>query len=147
MTVRSNRQLSPQQMQYWQTIQDGYHQQLVMCELRRHKVDNLILCIHQPWLRPIVRGIATADIELDARFLNSLDKEYAIIEQLDWNTSGDQQTFIERYKERHGFYLKWILADMIHRNRKNRQYCVDLGFRMNGPNLGCIPKTRKCTKI
>lgn len=146
MIGRSSRQLTPRQMQYWQTIEDVYRQQLEMYEQKKHKVDDRIVSIHQPWVRPIVRGKATADVEFGAKISVSLVNGYAMIEQLDWNAfneSGDLQAAVERYRERHGCYPERILADKIYRNRKNRQYCAELGIRMNGPNLGRPPKDKK----
>jgi len=142
----SRRQLTPRQMQYWQTIQDVYQQQLEMYREKKHKVEDRIVSIHQPWVRPIVRGKATADVEFGAKISVSLVNGYAMIEQLDWNAfneSGDLQAAVERYRERHGCYPERILADKIYRNRKNHQYCAGLGIRMNGPNLGRPPKDKK----
>jgi len=142
----SSRQLTPRQMQYWQMIQDVYQQQLEMYKERKHKVEDRIVSIHQPWVRPIVRGKATADVEFGAKISVSLVNGYAMIEQLDWNAfneSGDLQAAAERYRERHGCYPERILADKIYRNRKNHQYCAGLGIRMNGPNLGRPPKDKK----
>jgi len=146
MIGRSSRQLTPRQMQYWQTIQDVYCQQLEMYKQKKHKVDDRIVSIHQPWVRPIVRGKSTADVEFGAKISVSLVNGYARIEQLDWNAfneSGDLQAAVERYRERHGCYPERILADKIYRNRKNHQYCAGLGIRMNGPNLGRPPKDKK----
>jgi len=142
----SSSQLTPRHMQYWQTIQDVYRQQQEMYQEKKHKVEDRIVSIHQPWVRPIVRGKATADVEFGAKISVSLVNGYAMIEQLDWNAfneSGDLQTAVERYRERHGCYPERILADKIYRNRKNHQYCAGLGIRMNGPNLGRPPKDKK----
>jgi len=146
LLTTSSRQLTPRQMQYWQTIQDVYRQQLEMYQEKKHKVEGRIVSIHQPWVRPIVRGKATADVEFGAKISVSLVNGYAMIEQLDWNAfneSGDLQAAVERFRERHGCYPERILADKIYRNRKNHQYCAGLGIRMNGPNLGRPPKDKK----
>lgn len=142
----SGRQLTPRQLQYWETIQDVYRQQREMYQEKKHKIEDRIVNIHQPWVRPIVRGKATANVEFGAKISVSMVNGYAMIEQLDWNAfneSGDLQIAVERYRERHGCYPERILADKIYRNRKNHQYCVGLGIRMNGPNLGRPPKDKK----
>jgi len=146
LLAASSRQMTPRQMQYWQTIQTVYRQQQEMYQEKKHKVEDRIVNIHQPWVRPIVRGKATADVEFGAKISVSLVNGYAMIEQLDWNAfneSGDLQTAVERYREQHGCYPERILADKIYRNRKNHQYCARLGIRMNGPNLGRPPKDKK----
>lgn len=146
LLAASRRQLTPRQLQYWETIQDVYRQQREMYQEKKHKIENRIVNIHQPWVRPIVRGKATANVEFGAKISVSMVNGYAMIEQLDWNAfneSGDLQIAVERYRERHGYYPERILADKIYRNRKNHQYCAGLGIRMNGPNLGRPPKDKK----
>ena len=146
LLAASGRQLTPRQLQYWETIQDVYRQQREMYQEKKHKIEDRIVNIHQPWVRPIVRGKATANVEFGAKISVSMVNGYAMIEQLDWNAfneSGDLQIAVERYRERHGCYPERILADKIYRNRKNHQYCVGLGIRMNGPNLGRPPKDKK----
>lgn len=146
LLATSSCQPTPRQMQYWQTIQDVYLQQQEMYREKKHKVEDRIVSIHQPWVRPIVRGKATADVEFGAKISVSLVNGYVMVEQLDWNAfneAGDLQTAVERYRERHGCYPERILADKIYRNRKNHQYCAGLGIRMNGPNLGRPPKDKR----
>jgi hypothetical protein len=143
---KSSNQLTPRQMQYWQTIQDVYLQQLEMYREKKHKVEDRIVNIHQPWVRPIVRGKATANVEFGAKISVSMVDGYVMVEQLDWNAfneAGDLQTAVERYRERHGCYPERILADKIYRNRKNHQYCAELGIRMNGTKLGRPPKDKR----
>lgn len=145
LSTSSNR-LTPRQQQYWETVQAVYLQQQEMYQEKKHKVDDRIVSIHQPWVRPIVRGKATADVEFGAKISISVVDGYTMIEQLDWNAfneSGDLQPAVERYKQRHGCYPERILADKIYRNRKNHQYCADLGIRMNGPKLGRPPKDKR----
>ena len=142
----SSNRLTARQMQYWQTVQDVYLQQLEMYQEKKHKIEDRIVNIHQPWIRPIVRGKATANVEFGAKISVSMVNGYVMVEQLDWNAfneAGDLQTAVERYRERHGCYPERILADKIYRNRKNHQYCAGLGIRMNGPNLGRPPKDKK----
>jgi tetratricopeptide (TPR) repeat protein len=139
---QSERALSPRQAQYLETIQELYGQQQAMYEQKTHRIEDRIVSIHQPWVRPIVRGKATADVEFGAKISVSLVNGYAMIERLDWNAyneAGDLKEAVERYKMRYGFYPERILADKIYRNRGNLQYCEKLNIRMNGPKLGRPP--------
>ena len=143
---RSSRLLTPRQQKYWQTIQDLYRQQHEMYTKKIHKIDDRIVSIHQPWIRPIVRGKATADVEFGAKISISLVNGYAMIERLSWNDfneTGDLRLAVERFKEYYGFYPERILADKIYRNRENLQYCGRLNIRINGPKLGRPPKDKK----
>src|SRR5690606_35190083 len=49
-------QLSPRQQREYQIIQELYQQQKLMYETRTHRIDNRIVSISQPYVRPIVRG-------------------------------------------------------------------------------------------
>ena len=111
-----------------------------------HKVENRIVSIHQPWVRPIVRGKLTANTEFGAKLALSLENGYARIEKLSWDSFNESLTLIEscnRYKERNGVYPERILADKIYRNRNNLNFCADHGIKMNGPKLGRPPKDKK----
>ena len=140
------RKLSPKQEQYLETIQELYRQQQLMYERKTHQVEDRIVSIHQPWVRPMVRGKATADVEFGAKISVSLVDGYAMVERLDWdayNEAGDLKEAVEHYKERYGFYPERILADKIYRNRNNLQFCDKLKIRLNGPKLGRPPKDKK----
>ena len=49
------------------TIMKLYEQQLYMYENKTHTVEQRIVSISQPWLRPIVRGKAKAPVEFGAK--------------------------------------------------------------------------------
>lgn len=141
----SSKQLTTAQTQYLQTIQELYRQQKLMFEQKIHKVENRIVSIHQPWVRPIVRGKATADVEFGAKISLSMVDGFAAVEHLDWdayNESGDLKQAIEHYKEQYGCYPERILADKIYRTRTNLDYCQRRGVRMNGPKLGRPPRDK-----
>lgn len=143
---RRDRPLSERQQQYWETIQEVYRQQEEMYREKKHTIEDRIVSIHQPWVRPIVRGKVTAKVEFGAKISISMVNGYAMIEHLSWNACNealDLEKAIENYKERYGFYPERILADKIYRNRKNYLHCKDLGIMMNGPRLGRPPKDKK----
>lgn len=127
-----------------------YEQQSYMYENNTHKVDDRIVSISQPWVRPIVRGKAAANVEFGAKVSVSVKDGYVRIEELDWdayNESGTLKETTERYKERTGVYPKRILADKIYRTRENLRYCKEHGIHMNGPRLGRPPKDRELYEL
>ena len=143
---QSDRVLSSKQLQYLETIQGLYQQQKHMFDHHSHRIDNRIVSIHQPWVRPIVRGKATASVEFGAKVSISMSDGYAMIERLEWdayNEAGSLIETIEKFYERTGHYPKRILADKIYRNRTNLQYCDKHHIRFNGPKLGRRPKTKR----
>ena len=95
--------------------------------------------MHQPHVRPIVRGKAGAAVEFGAKVAISLENGYSRIEKLSWDPFNEAATLvdtIERYRQRHGYYPEAIMADRIYRNRDNLAYCKKHGIRMSGPRLG-----------
>lgn len=117
-----------------------YEQQKYMYDNKVHRVDQRIVSLRQHWVRPIVRGKATAPVEFGAKFDLSLDSNgYGRIERISfeaYNESSCLKDAAERYKERTGHYPERILADQIYRTRENRQFCKDNGIRLSGPKLG-----------
>lgn len=122
------------------TIIKLYEQQKYMYENKVHCVEQRIVSISQPWLRPIVRGKTKAPVEFGAKFDLSLDSEgYGRIEKISFEAYNESTCLIEaaeRFRERTGSYPERILADQIYRTRKNRNFCKEHGIRLSGPKLG-----------
>lgn len=122
------------------TIFKLYEQQKYMYDNKVHSVENRIVSISQPWIRPIVRGKLRAPVEFGAKLDISIDTEgYARIEKTSfdaYNESGCLKNAAERYKDRTGHYPERILADQIYRTRDNRKFCKAQGIRLSGPKLG-----------
>ena len=55
------------------TIYKLYEQQQYMYQNKVHSVENRIVSISQPWIRPIVRGKTKAPVEFGAKFDLSID--------------------------------------------------------------------------
>ena len=137
--------LSSESIQRLAVVRKLYEQQKQMYENKTHQVPDRIVSIHQPWVRPIVRGKATADVEFGAKVSVSVAGGYTRIERLSWdayNESTTLQDTVERYKEQTGFYPQRILADKIYRTRDNLKYCAKHHIRMSGPKLGRPPKDK-----
>ncbi len=124
-----------------------YEQQDYMYKNKTHSVENRIVSISQPYLRPIVRGKVKAPVEFGAKFDLSIDTEgYGRIEKISfeaYNEGTCLQEAVERFKERTGYYPQRLLADQIYRNRNNREYCKTHGIRLSGPKLGRPTTTAK----
>lgn len=105
-----------------------------------HSVTDRIVSIHQPWVRPIVRGKASTPVEFGPKLDVSIDSEgYGRVEKVSfdaYNESGSLIAAVERYRKRTGRYPERVLADKIYRTRENRGYCRENGIRLSGPKLG-----------
>ena len=127
------------QQTWLETIRLLYEQQLYMFENNTHTVENRIVSIGQPHVRPIKRGKARNPYEFGAKVSISLVDGYSFIDQLNWNSFNEESQLIpavEAYFKHNGFYPEKILADQIYRNKTNRAYCKGLGIRLSGPRLG-----------
>lgn len=122
------------------TIMELYRQQKYMYDNRVHRVENRIVSLSQPYIRPIVRGKANTPVEFGAKYDVSIDEDgYARLEKVSFDAYNESTIFqevIERYRERTGHYPERALVDQIYRTRENRKYCQEHGIRMSGPKLG-----------
>ncbi len=127
-----------------ETIRELYRQQKKMFDGRTHRVDDRIVSVSQPYIRPIVRGKAKAPVEFGAKYDVSVDeKGHARLEKLSFDAYNEchvLKSAVERYKERNGHYPRKVLVDRIYRTRENREYCKARGISMSGRGAGRPPK-------
>lgn len=119
--------------------QEIYRQQEEMWREKKHRIGDRIVSLSQPWVRPIVRGKASAKVEFGAKISVSVSDGYASLHRLSWDAyheGGDLVGQVETYRERHGHYPESVHADQIYRTRANRQWCRQRGIRLSGPPLG-----------
>ena len=67
--------LPSKHIDYYLTIQKLYEQQKYMYENKTHSVEDRIVSISQPYLRPIVRGKAKSPVEFGAKYDVSIDEK------------------------------------------------------------------------
>lgn len=133
------------QHNYFFVIQTLYDQQRYMYEEKTHSVEHRIVSIHQPHVRPIVRGKATADVEFGAKVQVSLMNGYAFLEELSWeafNEGARLMRAIEQYKKRLGYYPQQVAADKIYCTRENRKRLKQLGIELRAKPLGRTPAVK-----
>lgn len=131
--------LNRKQQRELETIRKLYQQQKSMYDQQIHRVDDRIVSITQPHVRPIVRGKAGAETEFGAKLSISLTGGYARLERCSWDNFNEGSTLIEQveaYQQRCGYYPKAVLVDQIYRTRENRMYCKAKGIHLSGPPLG-----------
>jgi len=81
--------------------------------------------IHQPHIRPIVRGKAKARVEFGAKLHASLVNGFVFLDKISWdayNEGTELDQYVEYYKSRFGFYPEKVLVDKIYCTRKNRKW-------------------------
>jgi transposase, IS5 family len=123
-----------------------YQQQQYMYDNKVKSVDDRIVSIHQPHIRPIVRGKAGAHTEFGAKISISVVDGWSFLDTINfdaYNEGTELISQIEQYKARFGYYPESAHADKIYRNKVNRAYCKKHGIRISGPCLGRPPKDVK----
>ena len=124
-------------------IRTLYAQQREMYESGSTRIDDRIVSLSQPWVRPIVRGKQNAPVEFGAKVAMSDIDGFLRIEMLSWDAFNECHTLqdsVEAYRKAYGHYPERVLADTIYRTRDNLRYCKKHGIHLNGPRLGKPPK-------
>lgn len=124
---------------YWVLVHLKEQQQQMYDE-KVNRCDDRIVSIHQPWVRPIVRGKQNKSVEFGAKISVSLDGDgLANVDHFRWDAFNEGQDLIdqvEAYKTRTGSYPEVVMADPIYGTRANRAYLKDKGIRYGGKPLG-----------
>ena len=127
------------QYKYFLVIQTLYDQQAKMYQQKIHSVEHRIVSIHQPHVRPIVRGKTNAHVEFGAKIQVSLMGGYAFLEDLSWEAFNEGTRLmktVEQYKARLGYYPKEVLVDKIYCTRDNRNKLKALQITLVAKPLG-----------
>lgn len=135
--------LNKKQYKYLLVIKELYRQQLEMFQEKKHTISNRIVNIHQPHIRPMVRGKQGKNVEFGPKINVSLQNGYARIDQLDFEAFNEGVCLIEQienYKKLNGHYPELVQTDEIYMNRKNRNFLKDNNIRHTGKPLGRKPK-------
>jgi hypothetical protein len=131
--------LNRYQYKYFLIIQTFYDQQAKMYAQKTHSIEHRIVSIHQPHVRPIVRGKTTAKVEFGAKIQVSLMGGFAFVEDFSWEAFNEGTRLmdaVERHKRRFGYYPKEVLADKIYCTRENRRKLKLLGIALRAKPLG-----------
>ena len=110
-----------------------------MFDERKNRVDHRIVSIHQPHVRPIVRGKAKAKTEFGAKIHLSLVNGFSFLDTISWdafNESTHLVDYVECYKARFGYYPQRVLVDKIYWTRANRKWLKEKGILLRAKPLG-----------
>ena len=129
-----------------------YDQQLQMHNTNTNRIEDRIVSIYQPYVRPIMRGKAKHKVEFGNKNGISLQHGYVLLEKLSWdayNECNDLRGAANNYKRRYGYYPEWIIADSIYHTKANKTFCRDNHIKLIGKRLSkqalakMSPKERK----
>lgn len=135
----TNYPLVAKDLRYFWIIQTLYEQQCLMYKSYIHSIADRIVSIHQPHVRPIVRGKTNAKVEFGAKINVTLANGFAFLDDLCWDAFNEGTRlikYVQQYKTRFGYYPKEILADQIYCNRENRKQLKLLNIKLLAKPLG-----------
>ena len=135
--------LKKKDLWYLQTLQTVYTQQEIMHRTQTRSIENRIVNIHQPYVRPIKRGKAAKQTEFGSKLQVSLVNGFTFLDKLSWdnfNESTELQASVEQFRKRHGHYPKEVLADQIYCTRLNRVWLKERNIKLSAKPLGRPPK-------
>ena len=115
--------LNRKEYKYLLVIQTLYEQQKFMYDNKTHSVEHRIVSIHQPHVRPIVRGKTNAYVEFGARIQMSIMNGITFLEDVSWDAFNEGTRLlstIENYKRRFGYYPQKVFADKIYCNLRQQ---------------------------
>lgn len=138
----------PDWQRLW-VLQELYRQQDTMHRDGRKRIDDRIVNIAQPYVRPIVRGKAGSYTEFGAKVNASETEGFVRMDQADFDNFNEGillQEQVEGYKALYGYYPELVLVDQIYLNRENRKYLKDRGIRHVGRPLGRPPEMSRQEK-
>lgn len=133
------KRLKPDMYKYLLVIQTVHDQQKEMYREKKHQIGHRIVSIHQPHVRPIVRGKAHASTEFGSKVLMSIMEGYTFLDLFSWEAYNEGIFLIESvdlYHKRFGYYPEKVLADKIFCNRENRKKLKELGIMLGAKPLG-----------
>lgn len=123
-------------------VNEVYRQQLWLYENKKKSIDDRIVSLNQPHIRPIVRGKAGKPVEFGAKLSASCFNGYVFLDHISWdnfNESANLKSQIESFKNYNGYYPESVHVDKIYRTRENRAWCKERGIRISGVPLGRPP--------
>ena len=127
--------LSKKQLADLKVIRELTVQQREMIDENKNRVDNRIVSISQPYVRPIVRKKATAETEFGAKIQVAVINGYTCLDKISWDNFNEGiylEDAVNKYKERFGYYPEAVLADNIYKTKANRIFCKKNGIRFLG---------------
>jgi hypothetical protein len=131
--------LKKKEYKYLLVIQTLYEQQKYMYNNKTHSIEHRIVSIHQPHVRPIVRGKTNAYVEFGAKIQMSIMNGITFLEDLSWDAFNEGTRLIstvENYKRRFRYYPQKVFADKIYCNRDNRAKLKILNIILVAKPLG-----------
>ncbi len=96
--------LAPSKYKMLLVVAEVYRQQLWMYENESNRIDERIVSISQPHIRPIVRGKAGKPVEFGAKISVSCFDNYVFLDHLSWDNFNESTYFIQQVEHYYCHY-------------------------------------------
>jgi hypothetical protein len=99
------------------------------------RIDDRIVNLSKPHVRPIVRGKAGRKTEFGAKISISDGNRFVDVDRISLDNYNEANDLVERakqYKEERGYYPARICADAIYMTTENKMFCAANGIRLSG---------------
>ncbi|BAY31162.1 transposase [Nostoc carneum NIES-2107] len=113
--------LSHRQYKMLLVATEVYRQQIWMYENKKQSIEDRIVSLSQPHIRPIVRGKAGKSGEFGAKLSVSCFDGYVFVDHISWdnfNESTDLKVQIESFKDYTKYYPESVHVDKIYRKAR-----------------------------
>jgi hypothetical protein len=120
-------------------ISELYRQQKEMYDKKENRIEDRIVSIFQPHLRPIVRGKAGTPVEFGAKVATVHIGGFSFVIHLGYDNFPEAKYLersVEEYKRIFGFYPKVVIGDRAYATNENRRICKSRGIRLSAPKRG-----------
>ena len=110
-------------------------QQQEMVDADSRRIDDRIVNLTKPHVRPIVRGKAGKKTEFGAKISISDDNGFVDVDRISWDNYNEANDLIaraEQYKEERGYFPARICADSIYMTSDNKRFCEANNIRLSG---------------
>ncbi len=124
-------------------IHELHRQQQEMYAENKHSIEDRIVSIYQPHVRPMPRGKDRVSTEFGSKQLIMQKDGYTHVHSIEWdnfNEGTQLKSCVEIYKEIYGCYPEKVSADKLFGSKANRDYLKENQIRFVGKQLGRPPK-------
>lgn len=148
LEVLSVKHLKKSHQERLEVIKTMLEQQRTYFNEPESKIENRIVSLHKPYVRPIIRGKENKPVEFGAKIHIYQVDNFEFIEHISFDNFNETTRFestIEQQQQHFGL-VKQVAADRIYHTNKNRSICSQREINHNFTPKGAAPKDETIAK-
>jgi hypothetical protein len=106
-----------------------------MYDADSRRIDDRIVNLSKPHVRPIVRTKAGKKTEFAAKISISDDNGFVDVDRISWDNYNEANDLIaraEQHRQERVYYSARICADLIYMTSENKAFCSSNNIRLSG---------------